>query len=346
MQSLQDCNNFHKFWLDDTKAEIKRLEDNGILTPQIQNKVALITQVLISPEELHSYKERLSREGKLSSTFEKTCAFVIKYAMKRFNKTNLGENFLISDLSPNYLPKFVVMGMALELKRAFESTHYVYTHGHNIKWIICQDLIQYLESSACKPKSYQYFRLPLKEPYKENVHSFFARNQEAFKASQPDVQLGSEVLCLSGDIFDDENSESALDAFWKNLSVSRDDLLKSVFRSILTHYHPTMSKNKLEEAVQDLMNLSEAIHNESKEGVLNVVCILKKIIDDDETNIIYPSLPGGRPTEDFIRATQYRIIASQMTPERMDIFRLSTISEERLEHYKTEIEDIIRKLIG
>ncbi|MBA3723153.1 MAG: hypothetical protein H0W88_12235 [Parachlamydiaceae bacterium] len=361
-------------WLDNPKLEFDRLERAKIFTKDIKSKIALIKYLPMSINDVRRYEKRLQTSCLMTNELQSRIDLIKKYFKNgNFAKERIGEHLEITDLSQIcYSPSIIVLGHALEIKRIYEASHYVFTSSANRCWSLTHDMIKCLVrlfSPTRDTKLFKFARIPEVPLLKQNVTDFL-KEYENLKSKLGeenfDGALRKKLLSVDALFFNQHMAESALYFFFKDASVHiGDDALKTVWVNIMKHFGVRDSLFT-ENLLKELHCLQVQRLNETNVcGDMSVYCIPKDVIDNSKTNIMYSAHPGGLPCYcagdpqrtdilqtiqssnlDIFNATkntdhpnpQYRLLADQLCPEMgVRVFRLNTLPKNREVHYKMRI---------
>lgn len=260
----------------------------------------------------------------------------------------------------------VVVGRALERKKIYQDTHYVFTHGQSLYVSVLNDFMKEL-SRAFTPLKYHaqapYFRVPELVPQSDNVNAFFKKYDPH---TLIDDNINSELLSVDGVLENNDVSESALHFFKWNSNIS-EAVARHAFY-ISQHY--LGADPAIYRMISGKINAIASYKNqEASVGALYTICVPKKVVENPKKNFVYRSHAYGRkctchPDNKFTDVLndhqknkfqkcgwidrcypQYRMVTSAMSRDTtVRSFRFTAIAKPKQKEYRLKIRHLVQEL--
>ena len=299
-------------------------------------------------------------------TFEKWLLSAVKGNRKAGQKEELErlKNKKNIDLSDRFVKPEIQMiyGRLLELKRLYyREGYYTFVHGQSQEWATVSEVFSQLMKS-------------IKPTYDNNLFSYIRKPSDTktstiqYLETHSDINdglLAKELLSTDTWLWRRQSGESTL-YFIDNNGNVKSNIAKTI-ATILSSFAPQEKKDTVAEITRQIIQISNERQKACKVGGIFMICIPKKNLQNQVTDIVYRSEPGGNPlmrlsqeeemaildalqednslipTIDF--PTQYRILAEQIRPEDgVRSFSISELSEDTVTSYQQKIAEALKPL--
>lgn len=290
-------------------------------------------------------------------------------ANRVLKKSLIPKKLKLTCLDSNH-EKYAVMGRVLEIKRLYQHTHYVFTHGQASQISMVNTFVKEC-TRLFSPQHYHplndAFRLPHTITYSKNANDFI----QTFKATDPgfvdDGHHSDKMISVDAQFTNQEAMESAFYFFSRNSNIAFKSYeeLKKIFNSIFSNYMP--NKTICDMLAQKATMIAIQRQKESKIGVLHAICIPKATIQNDETNFAYPCHAFGKTCKCFPESmriekleqmqkdkvvlcagghlTQYRILTSKLAEEKgVRSFAIDALPKYKVKSYQQQAEALVKEL--
>ena len=296
-------------------------------------------------EDLHTELNRLKKKN-ISPNFRLNCVLPIsiRFLFYRQAKTELQ----------------VILARALEIKRHYRESHYIFTHGQGHQWAIVAEVISQLMQKIHPSNDsslFSYLRIPSEK--RISVAEYIRQNpiiNDDFDATR------KQLLSCDAYFWRHAICESALFFLSQKDNIKRDitDVISELVRPFLSYWQ----WGTRTEIATKINAIATKRQGDCRVGNLFLICIPKKTLQNTSTNIVYRGKPFCVPIkahshveeikildnlqddESFLNVLasnieplpQYRMLIEQLRPEDgVRSFSISALSEKTLQQYKNEI---------
>lgn len=261
-------------------------------------------------------------------------------------------------------PLSIIFGRAMEIKRLYSETHYVFTHGQSLEISMINQLIKELIKTFY-PHQYQPLTSPFRLP--GTLQDF--QNAEKFLKLHENIndhELRDSLLSVDGDNSRYVTDESALYFTDINASVGSGyiyQFFENIVVNVLSEMH-LFDEKTCAVFAKRIAILAKEKAPKSLTGTLYTICIPKKSVQEPSESIVYDSKPFGKPVkqtnsemierlenrqlrEEYVddKDGQYRILTAGLSELRgVRSFAINNLSKDTNRHYKNELRSIISDL--
>lgn len=194
----------------------------------------------------------------------------------------------------NQLAVKVALGRALEIKRLMSSTHYVFTHSQDTRWLVVVYLIKELVKQNYEKEKIRRFKF-LRVPSQKETKVDALKNKNIHDHQW---EIRDELISADAYLLNLNRDESALNFLSRNYSVvskgNKPDAIIDCAWEIIQRLIPNR-KRALQVKSQVVKYINEI--NIANMGALHIICVPKKLAQSPETNFQFRAHPYGKPCD-------------------------------------------------